>query len=180
MTIQMHTITSASKRADIEASNNKWFVYADGPDAAGRARLHMYRSWTGQKAIELGLKVQPLSAGFAHITEVTYETDKRGSRAGSEVDAKETAIEVCRLVLNVDLDPESAVVYTRDELEDAMAAMTSPPGKVFRSGPGGRSIGGDSSNSRVEMAELAESIEEYESGPNLKLSSSVKQALEVD
>jgi hypothetical protein len=35
---------------------DKWFVYADGPDDAGHARLHLHRSWTGSKVVELEIR----------------------------------------------------------------------------------------------------------------------------
>ena len=35
---------------------DKWFVSADGPDAAGRAKLHIHRSWTGFKVAELDIR----------------------------------------------------------------------------------------------------------------------------
>jgi hypothetical protein len=36
---------------------DKWFIYADSPDADGRAKLHIRRSWTGFKVVELDIKI---------------------------------------------------------------------------------------------------------------------------
>jgi hypothetical protein len=38
------------------AMEDKWFVYTDGPDDAGYARLHLHRSWTGSKVVELEIQ----------------------------------------------------------------------------------------------------------------------------
>ena len=45
----------------------KWFIYADGPDALGTVVVHMHRSWTGFKTIEIKFKV-PLDDNGASKT----------------------------------------------------------------------------------------------------------------
>lgn len=47
--MRTHGFMSTSKSPNMGASEDKWFVYADGPDAEGHIRLHMHRSWTGKK-----------------------------------------------------------------------------------------------------------------------------------
>ena len=37
--------------------DDKWFIYADGPDEEGKACVHFYRSWAGTKVAEVGLSV---------------------------------------------------------------------------------------------------------------------------
>lgn len=36
---------------------DKWDIYASGPDMSGAAKVYFYRSWTGQKVAELDLQV---------------------------------------------------------------------------------------------------------------------------
>ncbi|OIW27192.1 hypothetical protein CONLIGDRAFT_645486 [Coniochaeta ligniaria NRRL 30616] len=85
----------------------KWFVYSDGPDAAGNAAIHMHRSWCGEKMVELRIKV-PLEDGElanadARIKEIVWESDPTRWRWASEEFAKATAIEVCDWVMDVKL-----------------------------------------------------------------------------
>jgi hypothetical protein len=80
-----------------EEMEDKWFVYADGPDAAGRAKLHMHRSWTGFKVAELDIRTvgnrkHETEDWKAEITAIAFETD--GDRIGdqSEKSAKYQAL----------------------------------------------------------------------------------------
>ncbi|KAK4496154.1 hypothetical protein PRZ48_012133 [Zasmidium cellare] len=88
---------STTKNPKNKASEDKWFVYADGPDARGAAKLHLHRSWTGVKVIELDLQVE---CGEACITHISWED----ASSGGEEEAKSEALIVCDWVLNVDLD----------------------------------------------------------------------------
>ncbi|KAM7187496.1 hypothetical protein V8F20_010945 [Naviculisporaceae sp. PSN 640] len=86
---------------------DKWFIYADGPDAQGNVQVHMHRSWTGHKIVELKIQVPLNDAGEvkeedAKITELIWESNKKNF-SGSEEEAKETAQEVCHWVLDVEL-----------------------------------------------------------------------------
>ena len=89
---------------------DKWFVYADGPDAEGHAALHMYRSWTGCETIKLDIEVEKKGAGAprkTQITAITWESDGEKIKNPSEKLAKEMALEVCNWVLGVKLTGES-------------------------------------------------------------------------
>ncbi|KAB5578576.1 hypothetical protein GE09DRAFT_1090271 [Coniochaeta sp. 2T2.1] len=111
-TITTHIFMSASRDPNMTASEDKWFVYADGPDEKGQVRLHAHRSWSGIKMMELRI-----DAGFdgygrdgagASITAITWESDPE--KAWKDGDAKtyiEAAREVCSWVLNVQLGPSS-------------------------------------------------------------------------
>jgi hypothetical protein len=86
----------------------KWFVYSDGPDAAGNAAVHMHRSWGGEKMVELRLRVRldaegGLADSDARIREIAWETDPNMWRWASEEFAKATATEVCDWVMDVKL-----------------------------------------------------------------------------
>lgn len=161
--MKMHRFMSTSQRTDVNASDDKWFVYADGPDVAGRARLYMYRSWTGQKMIELGVQGDPVHAGFATIIDITFETDESEQKmVVTEEKAKATAIEVCRWVLDVDLESSSRMDYCLKDLEGAMSELPKEPGRVTRSGPGRILMGPKPTRSRFELAEV---IKERDQGP---------------
>ena len=90
------------------AMEDKWFVYADGPDAQGNAMVHMFRSWTGHRMAELKIKV-PLNEdgefeeGDAKVTEITWESNQKRYTNQTEAGAKSMAEEVCRWVLDVKL-----------------------------------------------------------------------------
>ena len=106
--VTMHILTSTSKDPSMTASEDKWFVYADGPDHNQEVRLHAHRSWSGIKMLELHI-----DAGFdgygkdgqgAKITAITWESDSE--KAWEDGDAAvyiEAAREVCSWVLNVTL-----------------------------------------------------------------------------
>ena len=90
------------------AMEDKWFVYADEPDAQGNAVVHMFRSWMGHKMAELKIRVPLDDDGeFAgegpKITEITWESDPERHRNQTEEGAKAMAREVCNWVLDVKL-----------------------------------------------------------------------------
>jgi hypothetical protein len=94
-----------------EEMEDKWFVYADGPDAAGRVKLHMHRSWTGFKVAELDIraianKYDKTRVWKAEITAIAFETDGERIRDQSEESAKDQALQVCEWVLGVKLKAE--------------------------------------------------------------------------
>jgi hypothetical protein len=51
--VESHIFMSTSTRKDVSASEDKWFIYADGPNGNGEARVHFHRSWTGIVSILL-------------------------------------------------------------------------------------------------------------------------------
>jgi hypothetical protein len=90
------------------AMEDKWFVYADGPDAQGNAILHMYRSWTGFKMAEVKLVIELDEDGeFAekdpYFTEITWESDAERIKGQTEEQAKTMAKEVCNWCMDVEL-----------------------------------------------------------------------------
>lgn len=85
-----YIFTSASTRTDVSASEDKWFVHADGPNHDGEVRLQMYRSWTGIKQAEL-----VIDAGFdgygktgkgANISSIIWESDLDKKWKDADVD----------------------------------------------------------------------------------------------
>ncbi|KAI9866166.1 MAG: hypothetical protein M1813_001727 [Trichoglossum hirsutum] len=92
---------------------DKWYIYADGPDSSGRAMLHMHRSWTGQKNIELEIQTtgdeeEEAEAWSAKIVAVSWETDEELVKCPSEEMAKYEALEACNWCLGVKLVDEIA------------------------------------------------------------------------
>jgi hypothetical protein len=59
---------STSKTPNMGANEDKWFVYADGPDPEGHIRLHMHRSWTGKKDDRVDCR------GGSHFAHASYPT----------------------------------------------------------------------------------------------------------
>ena len=91
---------------------DKWVVYADGPDAQGIAVVHMHRSWTGKKSIELTVAVPLGNDGIlgqedARVTDISWETHYENNYEQDEETAKEWATEVCNWVLSVNLRTSS-------------------------------------------------------------------------
>lgn len=88
--------------------DNKWFVYADGPDARGNAVVYLVRSWTAYKLVELKVKVPVGEDGKlveedSKITEITWESSQERYKGRTEEAAKKMAREVCNWVLEVNL-----------------------------------------------------------------------------
>jgi hypothetical protein len=93
-----------------EEMEDKWFVYAEGPDEldeGGTARVHMYRSWTGFKTVELKMRLSvdlvEKDAADAQITEIIWESDDDRLRHPTEEGSKRMAVEVCRWVMGVNI-----------------------------------------------------------------------------
>ncbi|KAL2846857.1 hypothetical protein BJY01DRAFT_213091 [Aspergillus pseudoustus] len=87
--------------------DDKWFVYADGPDAAGDASLHLFRSWTGFKVAEVKIKV-PVDEedginGDARMIEIIWEANNERIRNQTETSTKSMVVDVCKWVLGVHL-----------------------------------------------------------------------------
>ena len=85
---------------------DKWFVYADGPDANGDAVVHFHRSWTGLKVVALKIKIPLDEDGEVEetdslVTDVIWESDGNGIRGPSLDTAKKSAKDVCSWVLDV-------------------------------------------------------------------------------
>lgn len=90
---------------------DKWFIYADGPDADGRAKLHMHRSWTGFKVVEFDIKIiayrhDETKVWRADFTAIKFETNGERVRGQTEESAKHQALQVCEWVLGVTLKEE--------------------------------------------------------------------------
>lgn len=100
--------------------DDKWFIYADGPDADGSVVVHMHRSWTSYEVYRLMLNV-PLDAEGnvkeedSNILELMWETDENRYRGGDEDHEKEIITSVCKWMLGVELNVSPAT--NQDETE---------------------------------------------------------------
>jgi hypothetical protein len=61
--------------------SDKWFVYADGPDATGKVVINFIRSWLGQRSAELVVHLaarDELGSGLwiGEVVELTFEGDE--------------------------------------------------------------------------------------------------------
>ncbi|KAE8442094.1 hypothetical protein EG329_003852 [Mollisiaceae sp. DMI_Dod_QoI] len=91
---------------------DKWFVFADGPDEGGGVRVNFFRSWTGNKIFEVrveleGLVVQGKKDGReGRIKELVYESNEEVVAEQDEEGAKEMVAELCKWVLGIELEGE--------------------------------------------------------------------------
>ncbi len=91
--------------------DDKWFIYADGPDADGNAFLNMCYTSKWEEMIKLDIKTtgdreDETQAWNAEITAITWETAEDRVRRASEDMAKYEALEVCNWILGVKLVEE--------------------------------------------------------------------------
>lgn len=103
---------------------DKWFVYADGPvvTLSGRvvATVNFHRSWTGDKVASVDLALGEVEAGqwTGEVVGLVYEerqaaVEEEEDGEGAEAMAKFIVAEVCRHVLEVQLEPEEKVEEPR-------------------------------------------------------------------
>lgn len=88
--------------------DDKWFVWADGPDAQGRAVVHMFRSWTGHKMAEVRLQIPVdgegrLTEADSHFTEIIWESASDRHAGVTEEGAKVMVKIVCKWCMNASL-----------------------------------------------------------------------------
>ena len=89
---------------------DKWFIYTDGPDAAGAATVNFHRSWTGQKVASLAVRVfwgKDSAAELWHGRIVGLTLEGESTSVPEEDTAEEMAkfevLEACDWVLGVRL-----------------------------------------------------------------------------
>jgi hypothetical protein len=102
-----------------EAMEDKWFIYAEGPDEQGNALLHMYRSWTGYKAAEVKLAIDLDKDGKfaqrdAHFTAVTWEADNVRHVGQTEGKAKSMVVQVCNWCLGAKISSKQVAESEQD------------------------------------------------------------------
>ncbi|KAF2435462.1 hypothetical protein EJ08DRAFT_338640 [Tothia fuscella] len=86
-------------------SGDPWFVYADGPDEHGGARVHFFKSSTGLKVVEMLLHIpntgheNNTATKPPQITHILWESDKESVPGNSAERAKHTCQEVYTRIL---------------------------------------------------------------------------------
>ncbi|KAJ4992974.1 hypothetical protein SVAN01_01678 [Stagonosporopsis vannaccii] len=131
--IMNHGYLSSSQENYSHVSEDKWFIYADGPSADGNITIHMHRSWTGQKALQISIQVDDNGLGMAEISSIMWETNTQLSDEDDELYAKNLALEVCEWVLSVDLT--QSVSKDRQTPEKLLFLFERAMGRLQKSGP---------------------------------------------
>jgi hypothetical protein len=118
-TFSIHGMMSNALTPQYHASEDKWFVYADGPTPAGQINIHMHRSWTGEKAVQLHIEAGDYNSPTkqARITTITWESDSDTGPENDVIRAKTVARTVCDWILNVELEGAISKEAKRDPAE---------------------------------------------------------------
>jgi hypothetical protein len=93
---------------DPSAMEDKWMVYAEGPDSEGKCIIRMHRSWTGDQIVAVKLQLQVGDDGQVKdddgkFYEITWESDESVWGTPGEEIAKSTALGICNWVLGMHL-----------------------------------------------------------------------------
>ncbi|KAF1966694.1 hypothetical protein BU23DRAFT_559973 [Bimuria novae-zelandiae CBS 107.79] len=85
------------------AMEDKWFIYAEGPDHSGKLKVHFHRSWTGMKIAELFILIDLKGEGAGKIVGIKWNRSEQTN--GLEQDeAKYMVSTACAFVLGVHLE----------------------------------------------------------------------------
>jgi len=84
-------------------TDDKWFVYSQGPDKTGKLKVHFHRSWTGMKIAELFIVVDLKGEGAGTIVGVKWNGTTQ-TNSMDEDEAKYMVSTTCSWVLGVDLE----------------------------------------------------------------------------
>jgi len=86
-------------------TDDKWFVYSEGPDGSGKLKVHFHRSWTGMKVATLFVVVDWKGEGAGTIVGIKWNgTDQT---AGMDVEEAKYMVGMCCLwALGVELEEE--------------------------------------------------------------------------
>ncbi|CAI6334854.1 unnamed protein product [Periconia digitata] len=84
-------------------TDDKWFVYSQGPDKTGKLKVHFHRRWTGMKIAELFVVVDLKGEGAGTIVGVKWNGSAQ-TNLMDEDEAKYMVSTTCSWVLGVDLE----------------------------------------------------------------------------
>jgi hypothetical protein len=82
---------------------DKWFIYSEGPDQAGKLKVHFHRSWTGLKVAELFVVMDTKGEGAGKIVGIKWNGGQ-DTNWMSEEEAKYMIRMACRWQLGVHLE----------------------------------------------------------------------------
>ncbi|KAF2848514.1 hypothetical protein T440DRAFT_470127 [Plenodomus tracheiphilus IPT5] len=83
--------------------SDKWFIYSEGPDSAGKLKVHFHRSWTGMKIAELFVVMDVKGEGAGKLVGIKWNGGVEANRM-SEEEAKYMMRTTCEWVLGVELE----------------------------------------------------------------------------
>ncbi|KAF9732624.1 hypothetical protein PMIN06_012229 [Paraphaeosphaeria minitans] len=84
-------------------TDDKWFIYSEGPDHSGKLKVHFHRSWTGLKIAELFVVIDLKGEGAGKIVGIKWDGSDQTN--GLEQDeAKYMVSTACAFVLEIDLE----------------------------------------------------------------------------
>lgn len=83
--------------------DDKWFIYSEGPDPAGKLKVHFHRSWTGMKVAELFVVMDIKGEGAGKIVGIKWNGGEETNWM-SEEEAKYMIRTTCRWQLAVSLE----------------------------------------------------------------------------
>ena len=87
------------------ATDDQWFVYAEGPDHSGKCKVHFHRSWTGTKIAELFLLIDLKGEGAGKIVGIKWNGSEQTN--GMEQDeVKYMVSTACAFVMGVNLESD--------------------------------------------------------------------------
>ena len=82
---------------------DKWFIYAEGPDQSGKLKVHFHRSWTGLKIAELFILVDLKGLGAGKIVGIKFNGSEQ-TNGMDEEEAKYMVSTTCAWVLGVNME----------------------------------------------------------------------------
>ncbi|KAF2437507.1 hypothetical protein P171DRAFT_437597 [Karstenula rhodostoma CBS 690.94] len=84
-------------------TDDKWFIYSEGPDRSGKLKVHFHRSWTGMKIAELFVVIDLKGEGAGKIVGIKWDgSDQTNGLEQEEV--KYMVSTACAFVLEVNLE----------------------------------------------------------------------------
>jgi hypothetical protein len=83
--------------------DDKWFIYSEGPDQAGKLKVHFHTSGTGMKVAELFVVMDTKGEGAGKIVGIKWNGGAEMNWM-SEEEAKYMIRTACRWQLSVNLE----------------------------------------------------------------------------
>ncbi|KAF2124363.1 hypothetical protein P153DRAFT_361086 [Dothidotthia symphoricarpi CBS 119687] len=82
---------------------DKWFVYSEGPDAAGKLKVHFHQRWTGVKVAELFVVVDLRGEGAGKVVGIKWDGGE-GMNCMGVGEARYLVRGCCRWALGIEVE----------------------------------------------------------------------------
>jgi hypothetical protein len=82
---------------------DKWYIFSEGPDLAGKLKVHFHRSWTGMKVAELFVVMDTKGEGAGKVVGIKWNSGEEMNWMCEE-EAKYMIRTACKWQLAVDLE----------------------------------------------------------------------------